>query len=246
MPTLIFADGASSGNPGPGGWGAILVTSKGEVLEMGGGHPSTTNNRMELTAVIRALGTVSNDAGGIEVLTDSVYVIRGITQWVFGWKRKGWKTAEGEDVANQDLWKELMRAVAGKKIIWKYVRGHAGIPGNERVDEIAVQFSRGAHPRLYRGSLLSYDVPIHDLPESFEIPESSQKSSNERRGPKPAAYSYLSLVGGVPMRHGTWTECEQRVKGRSGARFKKAMSQSDEEKILSSWGLKAEDLSSGS
>ncbi|MGZ3697379.1 MAG: ribonuclease H family protein, partial [Bdellovibrionota bacterium] len=188
---LIFADGASSGNPGPGGWGAVVVHPTGEVVELGGGDAPTTNNKMELMAVIRGLAEVERDAGPVEVYTDSTYVIRGITQWIWGWRKRGWKTAEGGDVLNVELWKTLSALVAkrGKEnpIDWKYVRGHTGVPGNERVDEIATGYSKGPRPRLYRGPLLGYSVAIHDIPENTELPE-----MRPREAAKPSAYSYLS------------------------------------------------------
>lgn len=232
MQTVIFVDGASSGNPGPGGWGAIIATPSGQVTELGGGESETTNNRMELTAAIRALSGFESGSGPISVYTDSTYVIRGITQWVFGWRHKGWKNAEGKDVLNQDLWKKLMGVVAGKKIHWKHVRGHAGIPGNERVDEIAVSFSKGRRPSLYSGPLLKYEIPIFDLPEESPLPEMKDRSK-----PKPAAHCYLSLLNGKLERHATWAECEARVKGRPGAKFKKAMSATEEQAILKEWGV---------
>ena len=152
-------------------------------------------------------------------------------------ERKDWKTAEGQPVANEDLWKALSTQVAVRKplgkIEWKYVRGHSGIPGNERVDEIAVAFAQGSRPRLYLGPLLKYDIAIHDLPENTEVPEMRPKQAA-----KPKAYSYLSLVNGVAMRHLSWTECEARVKGRPGAKFKKAMSEEEELEILRSWGVR--------
>jgi ribonuclease HI len=234
--TVIFCDGACSGNPGPGGWAAIIASPQGQIRELGGGEDSTTNNKMELMAAIKALEYVRDIPGIATVCTDSVYVIRGITQWVFAWKSKGWKTSEGKDVANQELWEELVRVVAkrGKgRIEWKFVRGHAGIPGNERCDEIAVKFSKGEYVKLYSGPLLQYGIPIYDIPENTELPEMKDRSA-----PKEKAYSYLSLLGGVPMSHATWAECERRVKGQSGAKFKKAMTPADEEKILKEWGVK--------
>ncbi|MCM2323250.1 MAG: ribonuclease HI [Oligoflexia bacterium] len=241
FPIVIFADGASSGNPGPGGWGAIVAWPDGRVQELGGGDPSTTNNRMELTAVIRALLVVEKDPHPVAVYTDSVYVIRGITQWVWAWRKRGWKTAEGAEVANPDLWKQLMGALARRDkafpVEWHFVRGHSGIPGNERVDQIAVSFSKGPPTRLYSGPLLSYPVAIHDIPENTELPAMRPKEA-----PKPAAHSYLSLVGGTPMRHKSWAECEKRVKGVSAAKFKKAMSPEDEAAILASWGVSREKL----
>lgn len=242
LPVMVFGDGASSGNPGPGGWGSIIVLPEGHVTELGGGDPETTNNRMELMAAIQPLRRLAERTGEIELFTDSVYVINGITKWVWGWRSKGWKTAEGKDVANADLWKILFGVVAKRgrenPVHWKFVRGHAGIPGNERCDEIAVAFSKGRRPQLYDGPLLQYGVAIHDLPEDFTVPERTQSSQK----PKAPAHSYLSVVNGVPMRHSTWKECEARVKGRSGAKFKKAMSAEDEAELLRSWGYAASDL----
>jgi ribonuclease HI len=240
MPFIVFADGASSGNPGPGGWGSIIASPDGHVTELGGGDRSTTNNRMELMAVIEALARLSGKPGAVEIFTDSVYVIRGATQWHWAWRRNDWKTAEGKDVSNPELWKRLLGLVAarGKEnpVSWKFVRGHSGIPGNERVDEIAVSFSKGRRPRLYDGPLLKYDVAIHDVPEDTSIPEMRPREA------KAPAFSYLSLLGSTPMRHSSWAECERRVKGQSGARFKKAMSEEEEERILQSWGFSRRDL----
>jgi len=239
--TLIFCDGACSGNPGPGGWGAIVATPDGHVRELAGSEKTTTNNRMELLGSIESLRLVKDVLGKVIVCTDSVYVIRGITQWIFGWRKKGWKTAEGKDVANKELWEDLSKVVGARgktnSIEWKFVRGHVGIPGNERCDEIAVAFSKGEFIKLYDGPLLKYDVAIYDIPEDTSLPEMKDRSE-----PKPKAYSYLSLLGGVPMRHGAWEECERRVKGQSGAKFKKAMSQADEAEILKSWGISPQKL----
>jgi len=239
---IVFADGASSGNPGPGGWGAVIATPDGQIIELGGFENSTTNNQMELTAVIRALEGIGDLSLPVAVHTDSVYVIRGITQWVWSWRNKNWKTAEGGDVANQELWKRLIALVVqrnaqGSSIEWRYVRGHSGIPGNERCDEIAVAYSKRKSPRLYVGSLLSYSVAIHDLPEKFDLPELST-----RKTASTPAYSYLSLIGNTPTRHKTWAECERRVKGQSGAKFKKAMTPQEEQQILEAWGYSLKDL----
>ena len=241
LPALVFADGASSGNPGPGGWGAVVVFPDGQVLELGGGNPHTTNNQMELQAVISALYRLEKTSGPVDVCTDSVYVIRGITQWIWGWRKRDWKTAEGGEVANVPLWKELSALVAkrGKEnpINWKFVRGHSGIPGNERVDAIAVAYSKGRFIELYNGPLLQYPIAIYDLPENTELPDQRPKDA-----PKPAAFSYLSVVNGVPMRHTTWTDCEARVKGRPGTKFKKAMSSEQEASILREWGYSLRDI----
>src|SRR5690606_3522640 len=134
-----------------------------------------------------------------------------------------------------ELWERLLAVVMARgrsnPISWRYVRGHSGVPGNERVDAIAVGFVKGPRPKLYKGPLLKYDVPIYDVPANTDLPEPKAPSAK-----KAAAYSYLSMVDGVARRHATWPECERRVKGRSGARFKKAMSETDEAQILASWG----------
>lgn len=232
---IVFTDGACSGNPGPGGWAAILAHPNGRVKELGGGEAQTTNNRMEMMGVIKALRTIPKGEVPITVYTDSTYTIRGITQWIWGWKKRGWKNAEGGEVSNRDLWEELLSAVLKHKPIaidWKYVRGHTGVPGNERCDEISVGFSKGQWVDLYDGPLLQYPVAIHDLPEDKGLPE--MRPNDKKKEP---AYSYLSYHGGVVMRHKTWAECERRVKGQSAAKFKKAKSASDEATILKSWGL---------
>ncbi|MGE4133031.1 MAG: ribonuclease HI [Bdellovibrionales bacterium] len=232
---IIFTDGACTGNPGPGGWASILAFPEGRVRELGGGADETTNNRMELMGALRALRFLKEPpTPDIFLFTDSTYVIRGITQWIWGWRRKGWKNAEGGEVANRDLWEDLAREIGRLKpaqIHWRYSRGHSGIPGNERCDEIAVAFANGRHVKLFDGSLLNYSVAIHDLPPEEDLPPMKTYEK------KPAAHSYLSLHGGIVMRHSTWAECERRVKGQSQAKFKKAMSEKEESTILQSWGL---------
>ena len=136
----IFTDGACKGNPGPGGWGAILRMGAVEK-ELAGGEPVTTNNRMELTAVIRALQALKAPCA-VTLHTDSRYVIDGITGWIFGWQRNGWKTAARKPVLNADLWQELLAAVRPHKIDWRWVKGHAGHAENERVDKLASDAAR--------------------------------------------------------------------------------------------------------
>jgi len=131
----IYTDGACSGNPGPGGWGAIL--RKGETeKELFGGERLTTNNRMEMMAVIEALRALKGPVQA-RVHTDSQYVQKGISEWILGWKRRGWKTANKQPVKNEDLWRELDRLAAQHKIEWIWVKGHAGHAENERADELA-------------------------------------------------------------------------------------------------------------
>ena len=236
FPLILFTDGAAKGNPGPGGWGAIVVTPEGSVTELGGGSPHTTNNKMELGGAIAALRHVADRPEPVAIYTDSTYLIQGITQWVWGWRKRGWKTAQGTEVLNRDLWEELSALTGARargSIDWRWVRGHVGTPGNERCDEIAVAFASQRPAELYDGPLTGYDRPILDVPDDTAVPERRSSSST----PKVAAYSYLSVVGGVPMRHSTWADCEQRVKGQSGARFKKTASADDEAAILRGWGI---------
>ncbi|MFN8559983.1 MAG: ribonuclease HI [Dehalococcoidia bacterium] len=237
MTITIFTDGAAKGNPGPGGWGAIVAADE-RVREIGGGSPHTTNNQMELTAVIEALRAVRGVEGTVELHADSTYVIQGITSWIHGWRRRGWRTAEGQPVLNRELWEALALEAAGRGrggIHWHYVRGHAEIPGNERADAIAVAFAANQSIDLYDGPRTGYAVDLDERPDDTSVPKRGS-SAGGRSKPQPA-YSYLSMVDGVPMRHATWTECERRVRGVSGAKFKKSTSAADEAAILRAWGV---------
>mgnify|MGYP006280015269 FL=1 len=153
-----FTDGACSGNPGPGGWGLLLVATEGGAVvrerELSGGEAVTTNNRMELLAAITALETLSRPSR-ITIVTDSYYVRDGVTRWIHGWKRNGWKTAAKKPVKNEDLWRRLDTAAARHDVTWEWVKGHAGHPENERADALAragmapfkpARVSRGAPP----------------------------------------------------------------------------------------------------
>lgn len=235
---MIYSDGACSGNPGPGGWGSVILTPENQVLELGGAEDSTTNNRMEMVAAIEALKAVAARPESIHFYTDSTYLIRGITQWIWGWRKRGWKTAEGEEVSNRGLWQELadivqQRSINGK-IEWKYSRGHVGTPGNERCDRIAVAFSKKDSIHLYRGPFESYGHDLLKIPEDSSLPEMRQPAEKKQ------AFSYLSNLGGIVYRHKDWPSCQRRVNGKSGAKFKKALSSSDEIEILKSWGLSSQ------
>jgi len=131
----IYTDGACSGNPGPGGWGALLMWN-GHEKELCGGEAETTNNRMEMMAVIEALGALKGRSN-VALYTDSKYVMQGITEWMDGWKARGWKPAAKKPVKNQDLWMAMDDAVNAHDVQWNWVKGHAGIEGNERADELA-------------------------------------------------------------------------------------------------------------
>jgi len=136
----VYADGACKGNPGPGGWGVLLIEGDRE-RELHGGEPATTNNRMELTAVIRALEALPHGSR-VRLYTDSQYVQKGMKEWIHDWKRRGWRTADKKPVKNDDLWKHLDELARNHKVEWHWVRGHDGHPGNERADALA---NKGVH-----------------------------------------------------------------------------------------------------
>lgn len=136
----IFTDGACKGNPGPGGWGAVIRHGEREK-ELSGGESNTTNNRMELTAAIEALNALTRPCH-VTLSTDSNYVKDGITKWIFGWQRNGWRTADRKPVKNADLWQALLEAARRHTIEWRWVRGHAGHPENERADRLASEAAR--------------------------------------------------------------------------------------------------------
>lgn len=256
----LFTDGSSRGNPGPGGWGSVLVVHDGvrssasrsvadgqeseigdraQVVELGGGEAHTTNNRMELTAAIRGLERAVNthetadDGEQIVVCSDSSYVINGVTKWMAGWKRNGWVTKTKDDVSNKDLWMDLDRVVSGigqSRVSWRYVGGHIGIGGNERCDEIATSFADGQPTKLYSGRLSGYSIPDILNISHDEAASSIKKSSSARS--RTRAYSYVSAIRGDIRVHKTWDECEKRVKGVGGARFKKSVDAQDEAEIV--------------
>lgn len=253
MEITIFTDGSSRGNPGPGGWGVIIVYNDSEskveseklkVREFGGREGHTTNNRMELEAVIQALSFVSDFklyTLHFQLFIDSSYVVNGITKWVYGWQKNGWRTKTKAPVENQDLWEKLVDVTVGKKIDWKVIGGHIGIAGNERCDEIATQFADrtrigrwpDAEMRLFSGPLSEY--PVKNILDIKIDGEKKAKKSTDRNHSRAKAYSYISLVDGVIKIHKTWAECEARVKGKNGVKFKKSLSKEDEQKIIDSW-----------
>jgi len=232
---LIYTDGACSGNPGPGGYGSIIFWND-QIQELGAHQPATTNNRMEMTAVLAALDWIRQQniqEKNLIIYTDSVYVIKGMTQWVFGWLRKGWKNSEGQEVTNQDIWRQLLAASQGFKIEWRFIRGHKGIPGNERCDQIAVAFSHKDPISLYSGSSQSYSFDIRQLPVAEPLPEFKPGSGSAEKKDS----WYLSLISGKVTKYATWKECEAAVKGRPGVKFKKVSSLAEEQELLKNWGV---------
>lgn len=230
----LFTDGACSGNPGPGGWGALFIGPGDEINEIGGFSPQTTSNAMELEALASSLEEFDRNGGleaskkgilRIRAHLDSEYVLGGVRSWGKGWRSNGWKTKEGKEVANRPLWERILALTdrAGA-IEWISVRGHRGHPANERVDEIAVAFSKSRKPALFRGSRGEYPHPavlrFADHPEAAKL------------YPKPV---YISFVEGSVSRHASWPDCENHVRGKKGARFKKVHSDLEERETLGSW-----------
>ncbi|OGZ13862.1 MAG: hypothetical protein A2942_02905 [Candidatus Lloydbacteria bacterium RIFCSPLOWO2_01_FULL_50_20] len=238
---ILFTDGSSLGNPGPGGWAAVLVLSGGRVIETGGGEKRTTNNRMELTGLIEGLARMKEEKGDCTIYIDSSYVLKGATEWSYAWVKNAWKTKGKKDVENRDLWEQLLPLLQERKkrghVAWKHVPGHSGIAGNERADVIATGFAAGKEVELFEGELENYSVDILNTAINEGV---AKKRSASRAHSRAKAYSYLSLIGGKVMRHTTWSDCEKRVKGKAGARYKKALSPEDEKQILKNWGLKEE------
>lgn len=227
----IYGDGSAIGNPGPGGWGAVLLVSKEgkekTIEELGGFETHTTNNRMELTATIEALKQV-RDALPVTIKTDSQYVINGATKWVFGWEKNGWQTSQKTPVINKDLWQELVAVMRKHKVTWEHVRGHMGVELNERVDVIANGYARKEHVTLYTGNEDEYAEFLRGMPKPRKVASSSSK--------KGKAYSYVSVVNGDVKTHKTWAECEARVKGKK-AKYKKTFSKDDETALIREWSV---------
>ncbi len=248
---IIYTDGASRGNPGPGGWGVSVQHPTHRVVELGGAEGHTTNNRMELTAILKALEYCKEHLGKaekIEINSDSSYALQGVTKWIYGWFKNNWQTADGQPVANQDLWEAIYQLIWYFKskcdIQFNKVAGHAGVLGNERADLIATKFADGERILLYVGGGRDYDrmlgktikhKKLDDIVGEKNAELMREKRAEKRERSMTPAYSYVSMVGGMIETHRTWAACEARVKGKSGARFKKALSAEDEANIILEW-----------
>lgn len=230
----IFTDGAAKGNPGKGGYGVVISYSD-TVVELGGYKQLTTNNEMELMAVVEALKAVVGAGASVAIYTDSKYVVEGATGWVFGWLKNGWQTKTKTDVANKELWQALVPLLQRVEIEWHKVPGHVGIAGNERVDTIASTFAVKGEYELYSGPKSAYGYTIEDT--TFDASKAKGRSEARKRSAQ-KAFSYVSAVDGVVQTHKTWSECEARVKGKSGARFKKSLDVGNEQEILHQFGRK--------
>lgn len=251
----IYTDGSSRGNPGPGGYGAVCIypNSHGQMFaqELGGQEAVTTNNRMEIMAAIKGLELMQGFYSPehemeIHLHSDSAYMLQGIEKWIHGWKKNNWITSTKEAVKNEDLWRALDAIIEtlhreGVEVVWHKVKGHAGHAGNERCDEIATSFADNdaeAMAGLYDGPISGYALASDILNKNIlgaagstassgGSAKSKSKSSNKGK----PAYSYVSYVDGDLRIDKTWAECENRVKGKSGAKFKKALSAADEAAI---------------
>lgn len=206
-----------------------MISYGDTVVELGEGKELTTNNEMELRAVVVALRSLPQEVKQAAVYTDSKYVVEGATGWVFGWMKNGWKTKTGSDVLHKEVWQELITLLAKVKIDWHKVPGHVGIIGNERADTIASDLGVGKEVNLYKGPRLGYEHEIENVSYDTEK-EAARSAARKRQTAK--AYSYISAVDGKVEVHQTWQECEARVKGKQGVRYKKALSATEEKEII--------------
>ena len=223
---IAYTDGACLGNPGPGGWGVRLYHPNGTVQELGGAAPATTNNRMELQAAIEALKLLGASARAT-VYTDSRYVIDGLTKWLATWRRRGWITTAQTPVKNRDLWVTLDQH-QHRGITWRHVRGHSGNPNNERVDTIARAFAAGRPLQLFSGPSGTPDDPVPAQPDvvMVDVPTAPGTLRARSTSGNEGVY-YVSIVQGVPLLHRQWADCAARVRGVSGARYKKVRNQTE-------------------
>lgn len=217
---VAYTDGACLGNPGPGGWGARILYPDGSVAEYGGAARAlTTNNQMELQAAIEALQRMRHFQS-VTVVTDSRYVIDGVTQWIHGWRRRNWLTASRTPVKNQQLWMRLAD-LNHTGVRWQHVRGHSGDPNNERVDDIARAFAQGACPVLFKGRVGDDSDPVQAYLQAAStpvLPQVNRQKASGRVFDKPC---YVSIVHGQVTLDAEWALCSARVRGVSGALYKK-------------------------
>ena len=238
---IIFTDGSSKGNPGPGGFGAVSIdTINNIVVEYGSGRKLTTNNEMELMALIKALQGSIGYKGNVHIYADSQYVYNGATKWIYGWRSNGWVKKDGEAISHEKLWRTLSDIIdkyRGNKctFVWHHVPSHIGIAGNERVDTIATAFADGAKVKLYNGSLQKYKYQeVLDIP-SDEILIRARKEKRARSSGGSAFY--ISVVNGKLEKHTIWALCEKRVCGVKGAKYRKVASDEEMSRVLKQWGL---------
>lgn len=242
---IIHTDGAAKGNPGKGGWGTIIILDNKKVIELGDKVKLATNNQMELRAMIEGLKYVSQKIkpknAEINIYSDSNYLLNGITSWIEGWRVNGWQTKAKQDVLNKEYWEELSlykeKLALENSLSFNKVKGHNGDPLNERCDDIASGFGLEEDVKLFSGDLEKYKK-VFELSENVEhavaknVPQKKSSSSKQ-------AYSYVSMVTDKVFADKTWAECEKRVKGKSGAKYKKVFSKEEEQDLIALWTLKS-------
>ena len=251
---IIYTDGSSLGNPGPAGWGAILVINGEKVIELGGRESESTNNRMEIMGALESLRLVEKrkiESKKIIIHADSAYVLNGITMWIHAWVKNNWKTKLGDDVLNKDLWEPLYKVhlnLRSKyKIEWVKVKGHSGIHLNERCDVIATSFAGNNTTILFTGNTKDYEklfgISLEDHKKSKKTKVKSSPTpgvmEKKKKTAKGAGYSYVSMIGGKIHVDKTWDACEKKVKGKSGAKYKKVFSKDEENDLIGLWSLKS-------
>jgi ribonuclease HI len=227
---LIYTDGASRGNPGPGGWGAVVLAG-GYAMELGGSSKHATNNQMELEGALQMLSDsgAKSSKDPITLYSDSAYVVNGLNSWIYGWEKKGWVTMQKTKVENKETWIKLLELMNfyGKRLSIKKVSGHSGELYNERCDEIAVASALGKKIELFKGTTLDYDEFLKKIGTKAK---EGKKKKNENKGK--IAYSYVSSVGGKVYMDSNWADCEKRVKGKKGAKYKKVFSKEEETNLV--------------
>lgn len=223
---LLFCDGASRKNPGPAGW-AFILAIRDRVIESGGAHPEATNNQMELLALVQGLRRLLEEAyeGKLECYLDSQYVLHGARDYLRNWKKNNWKTKDGKEIKNRELWEsldQLMSSLNNKvQMEWIHVRGHRGIPANERCDQIASDFADGKTVSLYEG-------PLREYPMALKLEREDMKAY--------ASPVYLSLINGKLYRDESWKTCEARIRGQKAVKYKKVHNPIEEKEVLRKWG----------
>ncbi len=242
--SIIFTDGAARGNPGNGGYAFVCVDQEKDlVYESGGYNHHTTNNEMELLAVHEALKYCTEEKSSlpIHIYTDSKYVYQGVTTWMHGWKKKNWIGTNKTQVLHKELWESVCNLVdtsfSGDVLVMHHIPGHSAIAGNERVDSIATAFADEKDALLYHGDIAHYSrKDLLVIPSDEEMTQLRDRRRASRSSTGNALY-YISVVNGVVEKHPTWASCEARVKGTSGARFKKVTFPGQEKEILGGWGI---------
>ena len=232
---VMYTDGASRGNPGPGGWGAVILVD-GYAMEIAGASKRATNNQMELEAVLQVLSDSAAKAyeGEAVVYSDSTYVVNGLTSWIWGWEKKGWVTTQKTPVENKEVWQKLLELLRhyGSKLSVKKVSGHAGELYNERCDELAVEAALGKKQTLFKGAIKDYDAFLKEMGTTKKVESGKKKVKSSTAKKNIPAYSYVSLVDGKVNADKTWAACEKRVKRKKGAKYKKVFSKEEETALI--------------